>query len=203
MGAWGGGGEGTRLHGLWNPRDLPNPSSWEQHHLPQAPTMQGLPKLPRFPFQSQQPPPRGGCGGGREGEKQEEKTAKEVEDSDTYSDVSILRWLQGLKLRGDGGQRKGHKDLRPEVVEEEETEEPQRQERMSHTEDHGGPHPPPKVGLEVGEKEEKDEDLRQKEKSKMEGHKQQHSHSGKRRSSKVMGVEHTEKIVTPTVTYQS
>ena len=106
------------------------------------------------------------------GEKQEEEGAKEVEDGDTDSDISILRWLQGLKLRGDGGQMKGHKDLRPEVVEEEEMEEPQRKERMSHTDDHGGP---PQVGLEVGEKVEKDEDLRQKEKSKMEGHKEQHS----------------------------
>ena len=69
----------------------------------------------------------------QEGEKQEEKGAKKVEESDTDSDVSILRWLRGLKLRGDGGQRKGHKDLNLEVVEAEETEPPQRKERMSHT----------------------------------------------------------------------
>ena len=70
---------------------------------------------------------------------------------------------------------KGHKDLRPEVVEDEDTAELQRQERKSHDEDHGGPRPPPQVGLQVGEKEEKEEDHRQKEKSEMESHKEQYS----------------------------
>ena len=65
----------------------------------------------------------------QEAENQEEKGTKEVEDRDTDRDVSILRWLKGLKTRGEGGEMKGHKDLRPEVVEEEEIAKLQRQER--------------------------------------------------------------------------
>ena len=110
----------------------------------------------------------------QERESQDDKGTKEVEDGDTDSDVSILTWLQGLKTRGEGGQMEGHKDVRPEVVDDEATVEQQRQERKSHTEDHGGPRPSPQVGLEVGEKEEKEEDHKQKEKSEIQSHKDQY-----------------------------
>ena len=110
----------------------------------------------------------------QERESQDDKRTKEVEDGDTDSDVSILTWLQGLTTRGEGGQMEGHKDLRPEVVDDEATVEQQRQERKSHTEDHGGPRPSPQVGLEVGQKEEKEEDHKQKEKSEIQSHKEQY-----------------------------
>ena len=47
-------GGGTRLHGLRNPRDPPNPSLWEQHNLPWAHTMRALtrpspPPVPSVP----------------------------------------------------------------------------------------------------------------------------------------------------------
>ena len=136
----------------------------------------------------------------RNKKKQEDRGAKQVEDSTTNNDISILRWQQGLKLTGDRGQRKGHKDLKPqvvegeetqepqrhhkdlrlEVVEEEETEEPQGQMKMSHTADHGGSHPPPQLGPEIVEKEVKDADLKQKERSNMEGQKKQYSPQGQR-----------------------
>ena len=48
------------------------------------------------------------------------------EDSDTDSDISILRWLQGLRKEGAGGQ--SHENQEQDVLEEEETKEQPRQE---------------------------------------------------------------------------
>ena len=73
-----------------------------------------------------------------------------------------MEGTRGAVCCSNRGQMKGHKDLQPEVGEDEATAERQRQERKSHTEDHGGPRPPPQVRIEVGEKEEKEEDHMQK-----------------------------------------
>ena len=88
---------------------------------------------------------------GQQEDKRDDEGGRQGENSDTDSDISILRRLQGLRNEGVG--RQGHTKSGLEVVEEEETKEQPRQERRRNVTGQREPHPSREVGPEVVEKE--------------------------------------------------
>ena len=108
----------------------------------------------------------------QEDEQQGEESGRHGEDSDTDSDISILRWLQGLRKEGARGQ--SHENPEPDVVEEEETKEQPRQEDKRNVPGQGDLEPSREVAVEGVEKEALDEQPRRKMKNKEDCSKVQH-----------------------------
>ena len=108
----------------------------------------------------------------QEDEQQGEESGRHEENSDTDSDLSILRWLQGLRKEGAGGQ--SHENPELDVVEEEGTKENPRQEERRNVPGQGEPEPSREVAVEGVEKEALDEQPSRKTKKKEDRSKVQH-----------------------------